>query len=288
MNSKLAIFGGTGFIGNRFCELYSNNIEKIPRNIYKTEAKDIVYFISTVDNYNVHTDLHIDVDTNLTVLLNVLNEIKDRNDREDITFNFISSWFVYGKNHEIPFREDFSKCSPTGFYSITKYCAEQLLISFCETFNIKYRILRLANVIGEGDTKISKKKNALQFLIKEIVYNNEIPLYYGGEVLRDYIYVDDVCDAIDICLKNAPDNEIINIGSGKPYRFIDIINDAIKYSNSKSIIKQIKPTNFHNIVQVRHSYLDISKLSSYGFVLTHGINDIVKRLVDHYKSEQLK
>ena len=41
-------------------------------------------------------------------------------------FNFISSWFVYGKNNEIPFREDYSQCNPTGFYSITKYCAEQL------------------------------------------------------------------------------------------------------------------------------------------------------------------
>jgi nucleoside-diphosphate-sugar epimerase len=216
--------------------------------------------------------------------MNVLTQIKNDPDREDYVFNFVSSWFVYGQNYEIPFREDHSKCNPTGFYSITKYCAEQLLVSFCNTYNIKYRILRLANVIGEGDNKISNKKNALQFLIKEIVHNRDIPLYYGGEVLRDYIYVDDVCDAIKLCIDTAPSDQIINIGSGQPYKFIDIINKAMEYSESSSIIKHIEPTKFHNIVQVRHSYLDTTKLESYGFKTKYNINTIVKNLVDYYKS----
>jgi nucleoside-diphosphate-sugar epimerase len=280
MSDKISVFGSTGFIGKRFCELYKDDVVQIERNTYSSDTNNILYMISTVDNYNVHSDLHIDVDTNLTVLLKVIDNIKDK---KDVIFNFISSWFVYGKNNEIPFREDYSKCSPTGFYSITKHCAEQLLISFCETYDIKYRIFRLANVIGEGDTKISKKKNALQFLIKEIVHNNEVPLYYGGEVLRDYIYVDDVCDAIKLCMDKAPTDQIINIGSGKPYRFLDLIENAIAYSNSTSEIKEIKPTNFHNIVQVRHSYLNTTKLQSYGFEIKYNINTIVERLVDFYR-----
>jgi nucleoside-diphosphate-sugar epimerase len=284
MDTQISVFGSTGFIGSRFCELYSSSSVKIPRDSFVPMTKDILYFISTIDNYNVHNDLHIDIDTNLTVLMNVLNNIKNQENREEITFNFISSWFVYGQNHEIPFREDYSKCNPTGFYSITKHCAEQLLISFCETYNIKYRIFRLANVVGEGDKKISKKKNAVQFLIKEIVHNRDVPLYYGGEVLRDYIYVDDVCDAVKLCIDKAPVNQIINIGSGEPYRFLDIINNAIEYAESTSQIQQIQPTKFHNIVQVRHSYLDISKLMSYGFMIKYDIKSIVKRLVDHYKN----
>ena len=187
---KISVFGSSGFIGSKFCELYNNDIIKIDRTDYITKSNNILYFISTVDNYNVHNNLPIDIDTNLTVLMNVLENIPKNS---DITFNFISSWFVYGKNYEMPFREDYSKCNPTGFYSITKYCAEQLLVSFCQTHNIKYRIFRLANVLGPGDKKISKKKNALQYLIKEIVNNKDVHLYYGGEVLRDYIDVEDVC-----------------------------------------------------------------------------------------------
>lgn len=283
MSSKLNVFGGTGFIGSRFCQLYPEDVIINKRNDYTPKTNNILYFISTVDNYNIHDNLHIDIDTNLKVLMNVLENIP-RN--SDIVFNFISSWFVYGQNNEIPFREDFSRCNPTGFYSITKYCAEQLLISFCQTYNIKYRILRLANVLGTGDGKISKKKNALQFLIREIVHNRDVHLYYGGEVLRDYIGVDDVCRAIKLCADKALTNEIINIGSGKPHRFLDMINKAIDYSKSSSKIIQIKPTQFHDIVQVRHSYLNTSKLLSYDFKQERSIDTIIEELVDFYKNEK--
>lgn len=278
--NKISIFGGSGFIGSKFCQMYSNEVISVPRNSYDSPTNNILYFISTIDNYNVHTNLHIDIDTNLTILMNVLERLPKNS---DVTFNFISSWFVYGKNFEMPFREDYSKCSPSGFYSITKYCAEQLLVSFCQTYNIKYRIFRLANVIGEEDKKISKKKNALQFLIREIVNDRDVHLYYGGEVLRDYIYVEDVCTAIRLCMEKSPPNQIINVGSGKPYKFLDMINKAIEFSSSTSNIIHIQPTNFHDIVQVRHSYLDTAKLLSYGFKQKYTIDSVVEKLVSFYK-----
>ena len=162
--NKINVFGGTGFIGGRFCELYTNDVVKNDRNDYIPQTDNILYFISTIDNYNIHKDLHIDIDTNLTILMDVLTHIKER---PNTIFNFVSSWFVYGQNDKIPFKEDDLECNPTGFYSITKRSAEQLIISFCNTFGVKYRIFRLANVLGEGDMKISKKKNALQFLRKK-------------------------------------------------------------------------------------------------------------------------
>ena len=283
LSDKISVFGSSGFIGSRFCELYPNDVIKIPRNDYNPQSSEILYLISTVDNYNIHTDLHIDIDTNLTILMNLLDNIKNISPKP--TISFVSSWFTYGQNHEIPFREDLSHCNPTGFYSITKRCAEQLLICFCQTFGYKYRIFRLANVLGEGDQKISKKKNALQYLIKEIVNNRNVELYYGGEVLRDYIYVDDVCQAINLCMEKAPINQIYNIGSGIPMRFIDIINKAIQISNSNSKIIHVQPTNFHNIVQVRHSYLDITKISELGFSPTYSIDSIVEKLVKYYQSK---
>ena len=279
---KISVFGGRGFIGSKFCELYPNDTVINSRNDYISKTNQILYLISTVDNYNALNDLHVDIDTNLTVLMNVLDSIPKG---QDVTFNFVSSWFVYGKNYEIPFREDHSKCNPTGFYSITKYCAEQLLVSFCQTHNIKYRIFRLANVLGVGDSRISKKKNALQYMIKEIVNNRDIHLYYGGEVLRDYIDVEDVATAMKLCIENAPINQIINIGSGRPYKFLDLINNTIEYSNSKSKIVHMEPTPFHNIVQIRHSYLDTAKLISYGFKQNKDMNKIICGLVDHYKGK---
>lgn len=278
--TNINLFGGTGFIGKKFYNLYKNEVVLNERNNYIPQTNNILYLISTVDNYNIHKDLQIDIDTNLKILMQVLEHVKYN---KNAVFNFVSSWFVYGQNPEIPFHEENTKCNPTGFYSITKLCAEQMLICFCNTFDIKYRILRLANVLGEGDEKISAKKNALQFMVKEIVNDKDIHLYYGGEVLRDYIYVDDVCDGIKLCLDKAPTNQIINIGSGSPSRFLDIINKTINKTNSKSRIINIEPTKFHNIVQVRHSYLDTAKIRSYGFEPKYNMDQILEKLIQHYK-----
>lgn len=278
----ISVFGSTGFIGSKFKEMYEKETLKISRDIYVPETDEILYFISTVDNYNIHKDLHIDINTNLNVLMNVLEQVKQR---PNAVFNFVSSWFVYGQNYDIPFSEENTICKPTGFYSITKYCAEQMLICFCETFNIKYRIFRLSNVLGPGDNKISKKKNALQFMIKEIVRGNDVHLYYNGEVLRDYIHVEDACSAIKLCIDKAPTNQIINIGSGTPFKFGDMINRTIDITKSKSKIIPIEATRFHNIVQVRHSYLDTSKLKSYGFKIKYDMDSIINELILLYKNQ---
>jgi len=284
MKNKITVFGGSGFIGGRFCDMQSDRVIKMDRDDYKPQSSEILYFISTVDNYNIHNNLHIDVETNLGVLMSMLENI-DRQD-PDLVINFVSSWFVYGKNTIMPFHEDKSQCNPTGFYSITKRCAEQLLISFCETFNIKYRIFRLANVLGEGDQKISRKKNALQFLVKQAVNNEELLLYNGGNAIRDYIYVDDVCDAISHCIEHAPVNEIINIGNGKPYVLMDIIRKAVAETKSTSKITNMSPPHFHKVVQVEHSYLDVSKLRSYGFKSKYSVDSIVTKLINFYKNNK--
>jgi nucleoside-diphosphate-sugar epimerase len=283
MNNKLSVFGGTGFIGGRFCEMYPNRVIKVAREDRTPKTNELLYFISTIDNYHIHNNLNIDVDTNLSILMSTLDNI-DKSDPNTV-INFISSWFVYGKNPNTPFKEDTSYCNPTGFYSITKRCAEQMLISFCETFNIKYRIFRLANVIGEGDNKISRKKNAMQFLLKQAVNGEELLLYNGGNAKRDYIYVDDVCNAIMHCIDNAPTNEIINIGNGIPISLIEVIESVVNKSNSKSKITKIIPPNFHKIVQVEHSWLDITKLKSYGFKSQYSIENAIEKLIKFYQKD---
>ena len=62
--------------------------------------------------------------------------------------------------------------------------------------------------------------------------------------------------------------------------------ESIPYSKSESKINHIEPTKFHNIVQVRNSFLDITKLSSYGFKIKYDINTIIKKLVVFYKAKK--
>jgi nucleoside-diphosphate-sugar epimerase len=266
------IFGHTGFIGSRFCDLYSDEINKIPREEREIVSPEVLYFLSTNTNYNVYRDLHIDIDTNLNILMDVLSSGQDKKP----IFNFISSWFVFG-DVNLPAKET-DHCSPKGFYSITKKCAEDLLVSYCKTFNIPYRILRLSNVYGSEDTKFSKEKNALQFLISKLKMNEDIGLYYGGEFTREYTHVDDICSAIKLIVDRAPVNEIYNVGCGEPYLFGNLIGHVKNRIESTSDIKNIEPSDFHKIVQVKDMYMDNSKLMSLGFLpnvnVYDGLNDL--------------
>lgn len=268
----LTVYGSSGFIGTHFCN-GRTDIFKQARKEIKPSSPRILYFISTISNYNVLTDPYIDIDTNLKHLVRVLEGLKELPEPE---ITFISSWFVYGETPDVPARED-SPCRPKGFYSITKLCAEQLLESYCKTFNIKYRIIRLGNVIGPSDAKASAKKNALQYLVDEMKQNNDIKLYNGGNFIRDYSYVGNIVEGINFLLDNGEYNQIYNLGSGHPTVFKDLIEEVACKLTYKGNITSMEPTDFHKIVQVKDMYLDISKLLKLGFKPTHktSLSDIL-------------
>jgi len=256
--SNLSVFGSTGYIGNTFCELFPDRIVKIPREDRNFDSKDVLYFISTTTNQNVFKDLHVDIDTNLSLFVDVLSKCKDR----DVVFNFVSSGFVYG-NDVIDAKEtDF--CDPTGFYSITKRTAEQLLISYCQTFGIKYRIIRIGNVYGLDKT-VTPGKNVLGYMISLLKKNHPIKLFDGGDYLKDYMSVNDVCKAIDLVLKKGELNEIYNIASGTSQTFRSIITTARDILGSQSELIDVPMPDNQKHIQVKNMTLNIEKLQTLGF-----------------------
>lgn len=270
----ISVYGASGFIGKNYCNAFPKKSIIIPREERRPRSNNILYFISTVDNYNIFDNITLDVEVNLKILCEVLDHCKNT----DITFNFISSWFVYGETY-LPAKET-NFCNPKGFYSITKRAAEQLLISFCETYGVKYRILRLCNVYGLSDKKISKKKNAIQYMINLLKNDEDVSLYDDGEPIRDLMYVVDVCDAIDLILESGEYNQIYNIGSGIPTKIGDIVNTAKNILKSKSKIKYVEAPDFHKIVQSKNFWMDTSKLKSLGFNQKVSLQEGLKILCD--------
>ena len=130
---KLSIFGSTGFIGSNFVKLYPDNI-KIKKGDLSPQSNDILYFISTVDNYNVFSDLSKDVKVNLELLCQVLDNCKS----SQITFNFISSWFVMVR---IVLYQHLKMI----FVILKVLCdnkkmRRRFINFFCKTFGVKYRL----------------------------------------------------------------------------------------------------------------------------------------------------
>jgi nucleoside-diphosphate-sugar epimerase len=279
------VFGGYGFVGSEYCNVSKGWIKNY-RDNYQVRSANCVYFISTVDNYNVHVDSLLDINTNLVVLVKVLDEYRKyvKETGENGCFNFISSWFVYGQDsgfgegaRGIP---ETDSCDPKGFYSITKRCAEQLLMSYCETFGLNYRILRLANVLGKEDKKVSAKKNALQYLLAEIASNRPVDLYDSGYFYRDYIDVRDCARAIDLVVQQGEINSIYNIGNGKPIIFRDIVRYARDAMDSASELRTIEQKEFHKKVQSSRSFfMDNTKLRELGYRPEYSIQQTIDDII---------
>lgn len=266
----LTILGGKGFVGKHYTDIFYHhaigNIVSInDRNDYHVYSEDVLYLISTVHNYNVFTNLHLDIDTNLSVLMNVLENwrIYQIVHKKSGVFNFISSWSVYG-NQPSPVSED-APCDPKGFYIITKRCAEQLLMAYCETFGLKYRILRFANVVGPGDKKVSPQKNVLQHSINQLAEGKDVKLFGDGLFFRDFIHVDDCVRAVETVMTKGNTNEIYNIGNGQTWYYGDILKYAMYKMRSTGSVVYSEPTEFQKKVPVASFYMNVDKLKGLGF-----------------------
>ncbi len=225
----LTILGGGGFIGSHYVhDFYDQAIGNIvsinSRNDYKVYSADVLYFISTVHNSNVYVDPYLDIQTNLTVLIKTLENWRERPDASEGVFNFVSSWFVTS--------------GIKGFYTSTKKCAEELLEAYCKAYGLKYRIIRLANVVGSGD-KITDKKNALQKVIRQLKNNQDVYLHGNGRFVREYIHVSDCTLALDLVANKGNENTVYEVSNGDPQLFCDIVRYAHKYLKSKSKIIEV-------------------------------------------------
>ena len=273
--NNLSVFGGTGFIGGKFCQLYPDKVTLVPRDGRNPPTKDVLYFISTTTNQSVFKDLHVDIDTNLTLLMDVLSNCRDK----DITFNFVSSCFVYG--NDVLDAKETDCCNPTGFYSITKRSAEQLLISYCKTFDIKYRIFRIGNVYGLDPT-ITPGKNVLGYMIGLLKQHKDIKLFDDGDYKKDYMFVEDICRAIKFLIKKSETNQIYNVATGSSMTFKDILLTAGDMVSSRSEFIPVPFPKEQEYLQVKNMTLNVDKLSSMGFLPKMSFDEGLNQMCEIY------
>ncbi len=241
----ISVFGSTGFIGSKWMQKYPDISVGEERDCLCCLHDKILYFRGTTTNYNIFDKPLLDIETNLDLFVKTLKYSCTGPETE---FNLISSWFV---NY------------PHGFYSATKLCQEHLLECYCKTFDHKYRIIRLCNVVG-GDKGKSKQKNALEFYIDKLKNGEDFSIYEGNN-FRNYINVDDCCTAIKLILDNGELNTMYEIGDKQSYRFPDLIEYCRNKLNSKSKIDIIETPKFHKTVQIKDYHADTSKLYDLGF-----------------------
>lgn len=136
---------------------------------------------------------------------------------------FVSSGgTVYGVPKQIPILETHAT-DPVCSYGITKLSIEKYLHLFHVLHGLDYTVLRLANPFGEGQ-RVHASQGAVAVFLGKVLRGEPVEIWGDGSVVRDYIYIRDVVDALLAALERATDERTFNIGSGRGHSLNELID----------------------------------------------------------------
>ena len=280
---NILITGGAGFIGShvvkRFVNKYPNyNIYNVDNLTYAgnlsnlkdlEDKKNYFFFKIDIKNHNeilklfvdkkitdvIHlaAESHVDksiensfefAETNVLGTLSLLEASKiswDLSSKNNI-FYHISTDEVYGSlGLEGSFNE-YSKYDPNSPYSASKASSDHFVRAYYKTYGLPILISNCSNNYGPNQHAEKMIPNIINSLLKQI----KIPIYGDGKNIRDWLYVDDHCDAIELIFNNGNCGETYNIGGNYEISNIDLANiiikifDEIKLNNSGTSNKLIE------------------------------------------------
>ena len=133
----------------------------------------------------------------------------------------ISTDEVYGtlSEDDEPFTED-TPLAPNSPYAASKASADLLCRSFYETYKYPIMITRCSNNYGPNQ----HPEKLIPLMIQKAKKGEKLPVYGDGRNIRDWIHVQDHCEAIDVVLHNGRNGEVYNIGGQDEKRNIEIVN----------------------------------------------------------------
>lgn len=161
------------------------------------------------------------LDVNLTGTFNLL-EAARRHGVENFVFASTSS--VYGETQTLPFVETDAADRPLAAYPASKRAAEILAHTYHHLHQLNVTVLRFFNVYGPAGRPDMMPLRVMNALLD----GTEIPLFNGGNLHRDWTYIDDTVQGVIAALDTPLGYEIMNLGVGAPIslrEFIDVLED---------------------------------------------------------------
>lgn len=312
---KILVTGGLGFIGSNFCrhiiKKHSDariiNLDKIgiganPANLQDLGDQERYSFIKgdicnsqpltktikQVDAVvNFAAETHVDrsiaeptafIQNNTFGTFNILENIRKNNPKA--RFVQVSTDEVYGEIKEGAFKET-DTLKPSNPYSASKAASDHFTLAYCKTYSLNTSITRCTNNYGpyQFPEKLIPKT------IIRALQNLPIPIYGSGKNIRDWIYVQDHCEAIDLVLAKGKPGEIYNISAENELTNTQIAIRILKLLNKpEDAIAFVEDRPGHDM---RYS-LNSSKIrKELGWKPKHDFQEALKATVNWYaKSEQ--
>lgn len=304
---RLLVTGGCGFIGSNFVHhvtgkyqdyeivildklTYAGRKENIKPVIDKIEflqgdicnKEDVEKAVNGCDAIvNFAAETHVDrsiISSEQFVLTEVLgvSRLLDAAKKFNVEkFIQISTDEVYGSIESGSFKET-DPLNPRNPYAACKAGAELLVKSYYDTFNLPAIITRTTNNYGP----YQHPEKLIPKIIINAILNKGIPLFGDGKQVRDWIFVLDNCEAIDLVLHNGKPGEIYNIRGN---------NERTNLEVAKAILKKLeKPENLIKFVQDRPGHdrrysLDDTKIKKeIGWKPRTSFEDGIDRTVEWY------
>ena len=182
---------------------------------------DIVFhLVSTTLPASSNENPLYDVETNLVSTIRLLDVARVSGTKKIVFAS--SGGTVYGVPQNVPVAED-HPTEPLCSYAISKLAIEKFLHLYSHLHRVDYRVLRIANPYGEGQSPIGKQGAIAVFTYKAL-RGEPIQIWGDGEVVRDYLYAGDVADAmLKAALYEGP-HHVFNIGGGRGHSLNELLS----------------------------------------------------------------
>ena len=204
-------------------------------------------------------------------------------------FVYASSSSVYGGNKSLPFRVEDRVDHPLSMYAATKKADELLSESYASLYRLPSTGLRFFTVYGPW----GRPDMAMWIFTRALFAGEPLPLYNGGEMRRDFTYIDDIVRGVVSCL-DAPPNDDGSVkagGSSSPHALYNIGNSRsedlmrvvqlLEEATGKKALLDPQPMQSGD---VKDTFADISAIErDFGFVPATSIHEGVPRFVEWYR-----
>lgn len=250
--------------------------DAIVRNIFKMERPQIVvnYAAETLVDRSI-AGPKIFVESNIVGTQNLLEAAREFPIKK---FVQISTDEVYGEILQGKAKED-SVCHPRNPYAATKAGADHLVISYVNTYQVPALITRSCNFYGA----YQYPEKLIPIFITNLLENRPIFIHGKGSQIREWIYTEDHCRAIDKIIEKGKIGEIYNIGTGQSRTVLQIAETIVQLLGKDKNMMQFTKDRPGND---RRYALNWDKLAHLGWEPMHVFDKGIKLTVDWYKKNE--
>ncbi|MCL1942731.1 MAG: dTDP-glucose 4,6-dehydratase [Candidatus Azobacteroides sp.] len=143
--------------------------------------------------------------------------------KEGVRFHQVSTDEVYGSLGESGYFTEKTPLDPRSPYSASKAAADMIVAAYAETYKMPVTITRCSNNYGPYHFP----EKLIPLIIKNILEGKPLPVYGDGSNIRDWLYVEDHCKAIDNVISGGRNGEVYNVGGHNEKKNIDIVKLTI-------------------------------------------------------------